>query len=132
MYSLTPTLYTVFSCFLWRTQSCVQRRDSDLLRSRNSTELVGQDGILRPIGNRPSRKLHFTPRRPINNRPQDSILPHYGSCGFRIDSEIPAPPQEVRDSSRSSSLAWRSTMTTERQASRRGSMRQPEGRATFL
>src|SRR5258706_10960144 len=99
MYSLTPTLYTVFSCFLWRTQSCVQRRDSDLLRSRNSTELVGQDGILRPIGNRPSRKLHFTPRRPINNRLQDSILPHYGSCGFRIDSEIPAPPQEVRVSS---------------------------------
>ncbi len=45
------------------------RRVSDLLRSRNSAELVGQDEILRPIGNRPSRKLHFTARRPITNRP---------------------------------------------------------------
>src|SRR6266403_5590897 len=32
------------------------------------TNLVGQDGILRPIGNRPSRTLYFTPTRPINNR----------------------------------------------------------------
>jgi hypothetical protein len=71
----------------------VQRQSSRLLTPRNSADLVGQDEILRPIGNRPCRKLHFTPRRPINNRPQDSILPHNGSCSFRIDSELPALPQ---------------------------------------
>ena len=38
--------------------------------------IVGQDGILRPIVNRPSRRLHFVARRPIYNRPQDIILPH--------------------------------------------------------
>jgi len=32
--------------------------------------------------------LHFTARRPVANRPQDSILPHFGSCKFHIDSEI--------------------------------------------
>ena len=35
-----------------------------------------QDGILRPIVNRPFREWRFVARRPINNRPQDSILPH--------------------------------------------------------
>jgi hypothetical protein len=43
--------------------------------------LVGQDGILRPIGNRPSWRLHFEAKRPINNRPQDSILPHKNTKG---------------------------------------------------
>jgi hypothetical protein len=57
---------------------------------------VGQDEILRPIVNRPSRKLHFTARRPISNRPQDFILTHNGSSSFRTYSELPAPPQEVR------------------------------------
>src|SRR5438552_16645256 len=51
---------------------------------------VGQDEILGPIVNRPCRKLHFTAKRPINNRPQDFILPHYGSCSFRIDAEYPS------------------------------------------
>src|SRR6266581_1129979 len=58
------------------------------LRSRNSAELVGQDGILRPIGNRPFREWRFIARGSINNRPQDYILPHLRSCGI-----IPGPPQ---------------------------------------
>jgi hypothetical protein len=41
----------------------------------NSAELVGQDGILRPIGNRPLA-MECNLRRPISNRPQDSILPY--------------------------------------------------------
>ncbi len=37
---------------------------------------VGQDGILRPVGNRPLNKS-TTPKEPIANRLQDSILPHF-------------------------------------------------------
>jgi hypothetical protein len=40
--------------------------------------LVGQDGILQPIGNRPFFGLQSLAKRPINNRAQDSILPHKG------------------------------------------------------
>src|SRR5258708_16669910 len=40
--------------------------------------VVGQDGILRPIGNRPSTRLDETSRRPIANRPQVINLPHKG------------------------------------------------------
>jgi len=58
------------------------------LKLRNSTEFVGQDGILRPIVNRPSCNLSATAGRPIANRPQDTILPHRGSCSFHINSEI--------------------------------------------
>src|SRR5882672_5022620 len=39
---------------------------------------VGQDGILRPIGNRPSTGLDKISRRPIANRPQVTNLPHKG------------------------------------------------------
>ena len=37
---------------------------------------VGQDGILRPIANRPSYGDVQLTAAPIDNRPQDSILPH--------------------------------------------------------
>jgi hypothetical protein len=37
---------------------------------------VGQDGILRPIVNRPSCSEVKRSGRPIDNRPQDFILPH--------------------------------------------------------
>jgi hypothetical protein len=50
---------------------------------------VGQDGILRPIGNRPLGAFAAPQSRPINNRPQDAILPHFGSCRFPIDWGMP-------------------------------------------
>jgi hypothetical protein len=50
-------------------------------------ELVGQDGILRPIVNRPSCNEVRLMRGPIANRPQDSILPPKCSS---------SPPEEVR------------------------------------
>jgi hypothetical protein len=37
---------------------------------------VAQAGSLPPIVNRRFHKLLFAARRPINNRPQDTILPH--------------------------------------------------------
>src|SRR6202044_3569437 len=37
---------------------------------------VGQDGILRPIGNRPGRPPRERPRRRVANPPQDAITPH--------------------------------------------------------
>ena len=36
-----------------------------------------------------SLSFRFIASKPINNRPQDSILPHFGSCRFPIDSEYP-------------------------------------------
>jgi HlyD family secretion protein len=39
---------------------------------------VGQDGILRPIGNRPSEGFSRSSGRPIANRPQVTNLPHKG------------------------------------------------------
>jgi hypothetical protein len=56
----------------------------DLLMPRNLADLVGQDGILRPIGNRPSCSLHSLARRPISNRPQDSILPHKARLSYQV------------------------------------------------
>jgi len=40
---------------------------------------MGQDGILRPIGNRPSVNCTHFSRRPIRNWPQGSVLPRCGS-----------------------------------------------------
>ena len=41
-----------------------------------ATVLVGQDGILRRVGNPPASLLCGGRLRPIANRPQDAILPH--------------------------------------------------------
>jgi hypothetical protein len=43
---------------------------------------VGQDGILRPIVNRPTLWCSGSSKRPIANRPRDSIPPHLGSATF--------------------------------------------------
>jgi hypothetical protein len=34
--------------------------------------------------------------RPIDNRPQDAILPHYGSCSFHIDTGMPVTSGGLR------------------------------------
>jgi hypothetical protein len=47
---------------------------SDLLMPRNLAEIVGQDGILRPIGNRPLAMKCNLPGGRLTI-PQDSILP---------------------------------------------------------
>ena len=65
---------------------------ADVLMPENSAKLVGQDGILRPIGNRPFRKLHSAARRPISNRLEDYLQ---ASCSFYNDSKIQGPPHEV-------------------------------------
>jgi hypothetical protein len=49
---------------------------------------VGQAGSLPPIVNRRSPKLHFAARRPINNRPQDTILPHKSARTFVVNTGI--------------------------------------------
>jgi hypothetical protein len=38
---------------------------------------VGQDGILRPIVNRPALRCSKSSKRPIANRPRDTIRPHF-------------------------------------------------------
>jgi hypothetical protein len=59
-------------------------------------ELVGQDGILRPIGNRPSSNFRFIPSKPINNRPQDSILLHFDSSYMSRRGAGSRPAQRQR------------------------------------
>jgi hypothetical protein len=44
-----------------------------ILQSEILVYQVGQDGILRPIGNRPLEAFRLIASRPINNRPQDTI-----------------------------------------------------------
>ena len=49
---------------------------SYLVPPKDNCHFVGQDGILRPIGNRPSAGPDVTSRWPIANRPQVNNLPH--------------------------------------------------------
>jgi hypothetical protein len=62
-----------------------------------------------------SLSFRFIASKPINNRPQDSILPHFGSCRFPIDSEIPGDlrrPETHLDPARTSACATNRVPTT--------------------
>src|ERR1700679_3452742 len=49
-----------------------------------ATVLVGQDGILRPIVNRPCPAGAQSASRRVGNPPQDAILPHFRSIDFHF------------------------------------------------
>jgi hypothetical protein len=56
-------------------------------RNRNFAGLDGIRPIGNQIGNRPLGAFAAPQSRPINNRPQDAILPHFGLCRLNIDSQ---------------------------------------------
>jgi hypothetical protein len=49
---------------------------------------VGQDGILRADGIGAVRSVLLIGNKPVDNRLQDVILPHYHSWGYTADSLV--------------------------------------------